>query len=208
MKLLWDTDVVEKLAEMDLLSQALDAAELGKDDSYILEETRVRFQLDHPTAGKKRHGDRFERVKAFVGDSRVKQYTSDDFPSDKALEHLSRESPDIDPGEAILFLMGRRWPTSCVFTGDKRSLVALSKHANLAQLLKGRCMCFEQMLLRLINKVGIAKVAAAAAHSNDALVKAIFKKGAATTEKHAVKRLTAAVDKLRNELAVPLLVAE
>ncbi len=65
---------------------------------------------------------------------------------------------EIDPGEAILFGVAAAEPDSLVVTGDKRAIRALSGLPELSSLLRGRVVCLEAMVLRLIAARGIAFV--------------------------------------------------
>ena len=75
----------------------------------------------------------------------------------KLLAEISNASPKIDGGEARLFAAGVRRESAVVFTGDKRSVIAIATEPKLkliAQKLEGRIEILETTVLRLVDLKG------------------------------------------------------
>jgi len=75
------------------------------------------------------------------------------------------EQPRIDAGEAILFSVCPQLPNSLLATGDKRSLTSLleavagnSVCGSVYARLAGKIVCFEQMLLQILNHCGFDEI--------------------------------------------------
>jgi hypothetical protein len=140
-----DNDVIFKLAACDLLDRALDIRGLSRDQVYVLNTTKYQLQ-------KKRSRDKLEAKYGVAGIARALEFVRsvneiDSQPDVNELAILSAVE-DIHSGEAIIFATTKTFG-DIVLMGDKRSLRALCSEAlcaNIYDRLKGRVICFEQIL--------------------------------------------------------------
>ena len=77
--------------------------------------------------------------------------------SDAAWLHLLTPVADIDPGEAHLFAKAAE-TDYLLLTGDKRALRALKNITGIGELLEGRIVVLETILLELCDRLGMDEV--------------------------------------------------
>ncbi|NJL28494.1 MAG: hypothetical protein HC897_11700 [Thermoanaerobaculia bacterium] len=93
----------------------------------------------------------------------------------------------IDPGEAGLLAQVYEHPERYLATGDKRSLLALAKHEDLAEIrlrLAGRILCFETILETLVDHAGTVAIARAFTplRPYNSVLRVVFSRGEETSE--------------------------
>lgn len=157
MIVLADNDVLFKLAQCDLFAEFLAAFELTTTEVMVL--PRVRFSILKPKRYSKRVGDDvFDRLKAFLASVSVIHIE----PDLMYFTALSLQTDkNIDAGEAALFAICPVIENSSIVTGDKKSLTGLTEAgttddvcAKLCSKLAGRVFCFEQVLEKIIDRIG------------------------------------------------------
>lgn len=146
---LLDNDVVLKLGQYDLLDELL-ALTKGPGPIRILPTLRYRFRLESPAKAIKiiRDSSAVVRIKAFVANVAELE----DEPS-ADLVALLEDTPQLDPGEVVLFATAAGDSTSLTYTGDKRAITALVSTASgkgIADRLHGRIKCLEQLVAEMI----------------------------------------------------------
>jgi len=156
---LLDNDVVVKLGQYDLLGELLVLTN-GPEPIRILPTLRFRFRLDSPERAMKLIRDQaaVQRIREFVG--MVSQL--EDEPSPDHLAILA-DTPQIDPGEAVLFAAAAADQESLTFTGDKRAITALvttARAQSVAECLRGRIKCLEQIAAEMLLCVDAGNVIA------------------------------------------------
>ena len=155
-----DNDIILKLAVCDLLADALAALEATREEVYVLPTARfVLLRPKHPEQAKERFGEAVvERVRAFLESVRV----IDRSPPPEEQQILD-DLVGIDAGEAVLFSATAYFPEYLLATSDKRSLRVLSAEAAcqpICRRLAGKVFCFEQVILRIIDRMGFDAVRA------------------------------------------------
>jgi hypothetical protein len=113
------------------------------------------------------------------------------------------ESVEIDPGEIILLSATTTLTDFLLLTGDKRCLQAVAgcpDCAHIAQRIKGRVVCFEQIIRRIIDVIGFESVKAKVVptlQSCDKALLAAFGSGVNTTQINACDCLQSYIDEIR-----------
>ncbi len=125
-------------------------------------------------------------------------------------QRLFDDALDIDTGEAILFSASAHYAGCLVSTGDKRSLRALATLPNAQPIidrLAGRVICFEQIVLRIIDRFGfdLVRSKVVPASDCDTALRAAFGSGLEATEESVRHCLAAYIGYLRDETG-PLLI--
>ena len=196
---LTDNDIVGKLAACDLLDDSLTALGANRADVLVLPSLKFRFGygLKRPAMERKHGAVVVARVLEFlIGVGEVRD------ASTNALLGLE-DIIGIDQGEAVLISAAISLSDSVLLTGDKRCLKTLVEDARchgIATGLQGRVLCFEQVMLRLIDHLGFARVQVKVAPNLhcDAALRAAFGSGMESTEANAVASLKSYVVELRN----------
>ena len=117
---------------------------------------------------------------------------------------------DIDTGEAVLFSASAHYTGCILATGDKRclrTLLGLPDAEQIVSRLARRVICFEQIVLRIVDRSGFELVrdrVFPACHCDTAL-RAAFGSGLSATEENVSRTLAAYTSHLRAETG-PLLV--
>jgi hypothetical protein len=156
-----DSDFVVKLAEFDLLEEALGSLGVSRADVRVLPELSHVLKGERILATHTR--DAVERASKFVRGIKVLEKID---PQEQILLHsvkaTYRNRPiRIDGGEAILYCATKFLKDYVVATGDKASLRALASAANCRHIhsrLTGRVLCVEKLLLMLMDKHGFKLV--------------------------------------------------
>jgi hypothetical protein len=152
-----DNDIIVKLATFDLYDEALAALGVGYHEAFVLDTAKFKLGAAGQQAGvekaKRRLGD---KVHQRVVDFLHKVHEVKVAPPSPA-HALLCGVPNIDPGEAILIAAAADEETSLLVTGDKkavRAFAATGPCAPLVEALQGRFVCLEQILLRVMDRIG------------------------------------------------------
>ena len=196
-----DNDLLKKLASCDLLSEAIDALGTTFSEVYVLNTARhvLLNPLKNPAKVKSRIGEPvYERLSQFFDRAQILNVV----PSPQE-QQLFEDIAGIDPGEAVLFSVTAHFDECLLATGDKRSLRALTGNPlcqPVCQRLTNRVVCFEQVILRIIDQSGFAVVRAKVvpAFGCDTALRAVFGSGLEATEDSVRLGLTGYVTDLRN----------
>ena len=157
MIVLSDNDVLIKLSSCDLFLEFLTAFEVSEAD--VLISPRIRFSIGKSKAHRNRIGeDSFARLNAFLAKVADILVEPDSTFITALNEHTDK---NIDAGEAALFAVCPLIPNSVILTGDKKSLTDLTEAGladsvceTLCRVLAGRVICFEQVLVRILDHFG------------------------------------------------------
>ena len=108
----------------------------------------------------------------------------------------------IDPGEEVLIVATKTEPSFYLVTGDKCCLTALATAGELQDIrgrLKGRVICVEQLILRVIETQGFELVLTKVlpARDYDTALKSIFGSGEKATRENVLLSLEAYIQDLR-----------
>ena len=200
-----DNDIVVKLASCDLLDDSLLVLGAARSEVSVLPTLKYRFGLgDNEKARRKR-----QKSEAQYGTEVVRRLLDflkdvdeiDTPPSEDLL--IFQDLMGIDAGEAILLSVAMRTSSSLVLTGDKRCLETLATHPgclSIAEGLRGRMVCFEQMIQRLINRFGFNHVRGKVATGLDCdhVLRSAFGSGLQATEINAVPCLDQEILRIRS----------
>ncbi len=201
MSLFLDNDVLGKLASWNLLEDGIRACGFELSDVRYLPTARFWLGL----AGKKECNyppEVQDRLRALL--SAGQPCADDPAAHDAVLPKVD----DIDPGEAILLAQAARSASSLLATGDKRcirAVVAAPGCSTFVQMLAGRVLCLEQVLLRAIERLGFDEVKKRVVGSNqlalDTAVRAAFGSGMQADDINACGSLERRVKTLAGEAA-------
>jgi hypothetical protein len=151
-----DNDILFKLAQCDLFGEFLDAFAISASDVRILKSARYSSTSSRH---RKRIGEAsFGRLTTFLA-------TIADIPIEPDPDFLAalteQTDKNIDAGEAALFGVCPLIADSVIVTGDKKSLIGLiaagaeeTVCGKLCECLDGRIICFEMVLLRILDVAG------------------------------------------------------
>lgn len=202
-----DNDIVKKLAICNLLDEAVGA--LGVSHREILVLPTARFKLGvakNPDKARAQLGtEAFDRLKSFLAN--VGEISTVPPPDE---QQLFDDVLDIDTGEAILFSAWANYAECVIATGDKRSLRALASLPNAEQIvarIAGHVICFEQIVMRIIDHSGFDLVRSRVIPTCDCdtVLRVAFGSGLEATEESVRRSLTVYTGYLRNETG-PLLI--
>jgi len=200
MILLSDNDLVVKLAQCDLIGEALETLESSVEDCFVLNTMRYSLRLGTPDKSIARYvgsAQAFDRVNELLESCQVLSEAPIDF---ELLEHLS-EIPGIDAGEQTLFMHAKDHHTReldySLLTGDKRALRAICNYDQLDpfEFLRTKIVCLESCMMDMIEFHGFEhinqKVSAARPQvvesKFDQVLRAAF--GAGRNEEHCLECL-------------------
>lgn len=189
-----DNDIIGKLASCELLEQLPSALGVGLGDIVVLETARYIFR--GPKAARVFGRLAVERAGAFI--DRVWRV---DAPPDAELSRFT-DVVGIDRGDAVLFAVAAARTDAFVVTGDKRSirmLAAAPECSETAVQLRGRVVCLEQIVSRLIEQLGFDHVRnkVVPAMSCDTALRAAFGSGTDATAAAVQGALEAYIADLR-----------
>ena len=156
MILLADNDILIKLAACDLFGDFVAAYGVTPADIRILKF--LRFSIRSPRHRKRLGEAGYGRLVAFVD-------AVADVPIEPDPDYLAalnnQTDKNIDAGEAALFAVCPLIVGSVIATGDKKSLAGLNLAAAadetcavVCRNLAGRILCFEQIVLRILDHSG------------------------------------------------------
>lgn len=197
-----DNDIILKLAVCDLLAEAVAALDSTYGEVYVLNSAKYKLiSPNKPLRGKVKPDEpAYERLQEFFG--AVREIDSVPAPD----EQLAFDDvPGIDAGEAVLFSATTHHPDARVATSDKRSLVALATAGGpvcdgVCVRLAGRVVCFEQIVLRLIDRRGFDWVRdrAVPARGCDTALRLVFGSGLTADETGVRSGLASYINDLRD----------
>jgi hypothetical protein len=184
---LQDSDVIWKLATFDLLSELMVALGADKSDFFVLPE--LRSQLRSNKFLEKQTRDAVQRVIEFVkGTKSIEKVDRNEQVILQAAQatYLNRIER-IDGGEQLLFMATKTLKAGIISTHDKKALRTLAKDPSCAAIYernKGRVLCLEQIVIRMINKYGYERIHKKIAPncSIDAVMRESFANGKSITD--------------------------
>lgn len=206
---LGDTDLVIKLAELNLLDAAAGISGGRKEDLYLLPEVgRVLrspgFLTRLSDKGLSRTG--VSRATDFAAKcSRLQGSVdrNDHVILSRASAHFKGRTIRVDQGEAVLFASSGKLPDHRIATGDKRSLRTIAMCPackSVCNKLRGRVVCLEQIVLGIIDRRGFAfvqKRVASGCRCDECIENAFAGGKADVTEEQCRKWLEGYVTELR-----------
>lgn len=206
MILFCDNDIVHKLAACNLLDDALSALGVSASDVYVLPTARYKFGVtkDRAKSERKYGKEVFRRIRDFL--ERVNEI--DNLCMDEL--RLLDDVVDIDHGEATLISATNVHSEYLLATGDKRCLHSLASNEScspIADRLRGRAVCLEQVLRKIIEQFGFEHVkkrvvpAVCGEPSCDTALRAAFGSGLDAVESNVVRTLDAYVQELQEMTA-------
>lgn len=207
MIVLFDNDIIYKLAACDLLDEALAVLEVTYTDVYVLPTAKYKFgTTKNPARAEARYGrDVIARIRNFLANVRELDVVG---PPEEL--QLLAEIDGIDSGEAVLFSATVRFDNYLLAMGDKNSLHAVASTPTcqpIARRLSGNVICLEQIVTRVIAHFGFAYVKdkVVPARSCDTALRAAFGSGDAASESNVLAALDEYINELRS-LAVDVLI--
>lgn len=159
MILLSDNDLVIKLAQCDLIDEALGSLEANRSDCFVLNTMKYSLRLNEPDKAIAKYvgsPQAFDRINELLESCSILSAAPMQYD---LLEHLN-EIPNIDPGEQALFLHAKDNDTNSVdyriLTGDKKALRAICNYDQLEafEFLRTKIVCLETCMMDLIDFVG------------------------------------------------------
>lgn len=204
-----DNDFIRKLAACDLLEEMLAALEITRDQVFILPTARYVLlkPFKNPEQAKIRLGEAvYERLKSFL-----ESVTALNVAPSPEEQQMLDDVVGIDAGEAVLYSSTAHFADFLVATSDKTSLRALAAHSAcdaISQRLNGRVLCFEQMILLIMDRIGFEALRAKvvpALHCDTSL-RAVFGSGLSADETNVRTALASYIEHLRGETGGVLVV--
>lgn len=153
---LLDNDVVLKVCQYDIHEEFFSTC-AAIERIAILPTLKYVFHLDDDNKAIPliKSQDALKRIRGFI--KRVSEVDESQISADRIEKYnelvaIFQNIDQIDSGEAILFSIISVVDSSVVFTGDKRSIVALSNVLNTDQkeTVRGRIKCLEQTFAEIL----------------------------------------------------------
>ena len=198
---LTDNDIIKKLAICDLLPETLVALDAQHEDILVLPSAKFSLGIaKNPDRTKSRIGvPVFDRIAEFLG--KIREITTPPIPEEQL---LFDDVIEIDPGEAILFSATAHFEECLLATGDKRSLRGLMRLPTpntVATRLAGRVICLEQIIVRIIKRIGFEHVRnkVVPVSDCDTALRAIFGSGIDAVEENVLRGFESYIRHLRGE---------
>lgn len=150
---LLDSDAAICVCKFELVQDLVDALGVTLADLCILPQLRYQLQVSKPDKAMAKLGSKMAVAQASL---LIKHAAEVVVRSDSANLALLQGTPDIDGGELALFAAMLDGGRSGLITGDKRSLVALSKMGGRVRdtVCWARILCTEEALALLIQHFG------------------------------------------------------
>lgn len=197
-----DTDIVLKLASMDLLGEALAALGMVEDDVRLL--PAARFYLKSPKLESRYPAAGVMRARAFA--KRVAAIESEP----PLAEFQCMLDANLDSGEAGMFACASGSSETLVTTGDKRALQALSDDpacTAIVQCLSGKVICLEYLMLKILenNDFPALLPRIVDGFECDTAIRVAFGSGMKANRAHVIDSLTSLIEELDQRTARRLL---
>jgi hypothetical protein len=193
-----DNDIIHKLVALNLFYDAIDALQVDRSNMQVLPTARHVFLKQKKNA--KQYSDVvWDAVIAVVIGCKPIQFESD-AACLAEIEYLSQFQNEIHVGEQQLILATRSTLDFLLLTGDKVCMRALPQlKADIYQRLAGRVICFEQVVLLLIRRLGfeLVKERVVPMGESDLALRACFGSGERATEANVVLALEGYIEELR-----------
>lgn len=163
MILLSDNDLVIKLAQCDLIDEALGTLDSVRKDCFVLNTIRYSLRLNEPDKAIQKYVgsvQAYDRINELLESCQVLTEAPMEFD---LLEHLN-EIAEIDAGEQALFLHAKDSHSKAIdyriLTGDKRALRAICNYDQLDAFafLRTKIVCLESCMMDMIDFVGFDHV--------------------------------------------------
>lgn len=216
MALLLDNDVVEKLAQLDLLQEAkaLLAAEFGQ--LIILDTLKYKLCPRNESKRKKRNATVMNRIENFIKEDIIE--ISCEIKDEELKNAIATNPAGLDAGEMQLLQALFESEKELLLTGDKRFLKALANIDALQEKLEqisGSFVCFEQVIYFLIRRLGFEQIKAKFLQALEAKIdidkalKCCFEGREQAVEELVIKNLNNFyIDDIRRESGLLLSVSE
>ena len=200
----FDNDAILKLVACSLFSEAISSLGVSEANLRVLESAEYVFRKNKKV-GKTHPLENIEKATSIVKRCRKIQV----FAPTQALEEILLKEREqlqaiegIDPGEQTLILATRFEESFYVSTGDKRWTTALINAPQLVEIKKrlmGRVICFEQLILKLIDTQGFEEVLTKVLPATycDTALKAAFGSREKCTQENVKLALQAYIEDLR-----------
>lgn len=188
-----DTDIIIKLAALDLLDEAMAVLDTSLDEVHVL-------RLEQAKLGAADIIDDYGQLasdRAVTFAKKAKKIKNVD-----GAEFL-RLHAVIDPGEATLIAATATMEFDTIITGDRKALKKLSEDDRCeaaVRRVEGKVVCLEQQLLDIINQYGFEHVRARMLRSRlpDAALVRIFSAGGHASSAEVERRLRERVEDIRS----------
>ncbi len=163
MILLSDNDLIIKLAQCDLIGEALESLRSNVGDCFVLNTFKYSLRLNDPDRSIAKYvgsPQAFERIQELLGSCQELAEAPMDF---ELYEHLN-EIPGIDAGEQALFLHAKDHHSKSIdyriLTGDKRALRAICNYEqpDAFEFLRKKIACLESSMMQMIALCGFDHV--------------------------------------------------
>jgi hypothetical protein len=195
-----DNDIIHKLVALNLFYDAIDALQVDRSNMQVLPTARHIFLKQKKNA--KHYSDVvWDAVIAVVNGCRPIRVERD-VDCLAEIEYLSQFQNEIHVGEQKLILATQSAPDFLLLTGDKVCMRALPQlKAEIYGRLTGRVICFEQVVLLLISRLGFECVKAQVVPMRecDTALRACFGSGDRAEEENVVAALEGYIEDLRRE---------
>jgi hypothetical protein len=195
-----DTDCLFKLAAANLWDAALEVLGVTAADVRINTEPRDKLATQQKQFEKKLTVAGYRRTVGIVNSLALVETEPD--PQEEA--HLNNIH-NIDLGEIVLICATRDVPSFCLISADRKWPRALAEQRHLHDVrnrLAGNCICFEQIILRLIESHDAPEysiIAHRLCAIPDCMITLanVFPNGKDTPRKEAVRALRKRIEELR-----------
>jgi len=201
-----DNDVLLKLGAWDLLEEAITVLETRREDIFVLRSARYKIRKDARGELAAKYGpDGARRVLDFI--ETVREIEQGPDPEEQAAMIAVK---GIDEGEEVLFSATKGMDAYIVATGDKNSLRALAAAPTctaIYQRLRGRVICLEQIVTRLIPHIGFeqARSQVVPLRGCDKSIQVAFGSGLLAEEANVKRSLSIRINQLRSEVGLLLI---
>ncbi len=201
-----DNDITLKLVACSLFSEAISSLGLDEADLRVLPDAKYVFRKSKKVKEKNHPPDIIENAILIVDRCpKIPLVVPSEELQEIRIEELAQLEVDgIDSGERLLISATRFFESFYVTTGDKRWTTALTNAPQLAEIrerLIGRVICFEQLILKLIETQGFDEVLARVlpARYCDTALRAAFGSGEKCTEENVKLALQGYIEHLQQE---------
>jgi hypothetical protein len=195
-----DNDIIHKLVALNLFYDAIDALQVDRSNMQVLPTARYVFPKLKKNA--KLYSDIvWDAAIAVVNGCQTIRVELDAGALDET-DYLEQFRNEIHVGEQQLILATRSAPDFLLLTGDKVCMRALPQlKAEIYGRLAGRVICFEQMVLLLIRRLGFERVKAQVVPMRecDTALRVCFGSGERATEENVVMALSGYIEDLRGQ---------